>query len=139
MSRPYSRADYWRRLINEQQAGGLGVAEFCQRKAIADCTFYAWRKRLGLAPAARQATGLQPRFVQVLTRQAPEADCHRNPRPFEPVTQCVEADSSRIEVLLFGGRRLSVGRGFDPRTLCQLLSLLENAELAGHLGTEDRA
>ena len=34
-------------------------------------------------------------------------------------------DADRIEVCLRGGRRLSVGRGFDPHLLRELITLLE--------------
>jgi hypothetical protein len=37
-----------------------------------------------------------------------------------------DALDGRIEVHLPGGRWLSVGRRFDPRTLCQLLEVLES-------------
>jgi hypothetical protein len=37
------------------------------------------------------------------------------------------ADASGLAVVLMGGRRIEIGRGFDTQTLQQLVSLLEPA------------
>jgi hypothetical protein len=36
----------WRVLVSAFEASGLSMPAFCQRKGIAESTFYAWRARL---------------------------------------------------------------------------------------------
>lgn len=45
--RASNRAEYWRRLLAEQEQGGGRIREFCQRHGVSEHSFYAWRKRLG--------------------------------------------------------------------------------------------
>jgi transposase len=91
----------WRRRIREWQASGLTVRDFCARHALAQPTFYAWRRQLQQREAACTFVP-----VRVVPDQEPT-----------PVTS--------LEVVLAGGRRVRVTPGFDPATLRQLLAVLE--------------
>jgi hypothetical protein len=94
----------WRRWIRQWQHSGLSVRAFCARHALAQPSFYAWRRTL-----QQRAAAASP-FVPV--RVVPDA----------------EPDATRsVEVILAGGRRVRVPSGFDPATLRQLLAVLEEA------------
>jgi transposase-like protein len=80
------RRDWWRRQIEEQQAGNLSVAQFCRRFNLCTSTFYAWRRRLeepGRAPQAPRPArdtrqpippdALPVRFLPVSIREAAPA------------------------------------------------------------------
>lgn len=41
-------ANRWRRVVGEQGSSGQDVSVFCRERGICSCSFYAWRKRLGL-------------------------------------------------------------------------------------------
>jgi hypothetical protein len=99
------------------------VAEFCRRKSIPPSSFFAWRKRLRSA-GGRPGLGA---FVEVVAKEVIPAPLGQDGGTEDRHSQAwpVEADPSRIEVHLRGGRRLSVGRAFDARTLRRLLRVLE--------------
>lgn len=93
----------WRGLIHEFRSSGESVAAFCAGRGLAKPTFYEWRRRL----AARDAPAA---FLPVQVAPAPGA-----------------ASSGGVEVVLRGGRRLRLERGFDPAVLVAALSALEGA------------
>ena len=93
----------WRRWLQEWRASRLSVREFCERRGLAEYTFYAWRRELD-------------------RRRVESAS-------FMPVQVAVEDDmparGSGLELVLSGGRTLRVAPGFDAATLRQLLAVLE--------------
>ena len=91
----------WRRRLREWQRSGLGVSAFCRRYSLAEKHLYRWRRILAERDA-EQAT-----FV-----------------PVRLLTENFSRDGV-LEVLLAGGRRLRVPKGFDAATLRQLLAVLE--------------
>jgi hypothetical protein len=109
MSEPASPTWHkWRDLIERQRASGLSVAVFCRRDGVAASSFFAWKRKLGSTPAA-------PAFVEATVAGTPP------PPPPPPATR-----SARwIEVLLRGGRRVRVGRGFDRGLLAEVVAALE--------------
>jgi transposase len=94
----------WQRWIQQWQASGLTVRDFCDRHGLAEPSFYAWRRKL------RQHEPSIPSFLAVRVQAEPERG----------------ADHT-LEVVLAGGRRLRVAPGFDAPTLRQLLAVLEEA------------
>lgn len=100
MSEHSSTASKWREIIDRQRASGLSVGAFCRRDAIAESSFFAWRRRLGSTPPV-------PAFVEAKLTPAP--------RP------------GVIEVQLRGGRRVRVRPGFDAALLAQVVVALEAA------------
>jgi transposase len=110
------REKFWRRTIRDQQRSGLSVRDFCQRQGLKDWTFRWWRQELArrdqvpsMAPASERAEAapvLLP--VQVVELQAV------SPRPVPP-----------IENVLPTGMVVRAPSGFDPRTLGDVLSVLE--------------
>jgi hypothetical protein len=90
-------------------------------------SFFAWRRRLGKSggDAGRKDLGVGrrdsrgPAFVEVteVTELAEVAAAHEG-------NECTGKESG-VELRLAAGRRIGVGRGFDPQTLARLLLLLE--------------
>jgi hypothetical protein len=93
-------------LVVEYEAGGMSREEFCREHGLALSTLARYQKRRvqghdeGAGPSrwlAVELSGAHP------------------------------AGASGLAVVLAGGRRIEVGRGFDAQTLQQLVSLLEPA------------
>ena len=94
------------RLVAEYEASGLNRVEFCQKQGLSLATLARYRKRQTQdSPAAGE------RWVEVKESTA---------RPALGIPA-----SSGLAVALRSGRRIEVGRGFDARTLAQLLDVLE--------------
>lgn len=93
-------------MVAEQDLSGQRVAAFCEERGLKSGQFFAWRKRLREAEAAK--------FVAVQVGPPIEA---RWPAP---------AILSRgIEVRLVGGRSLVVEPGFDAGHLRALLAVVD--------------
>ena len=97
----------WRALVAEQNQSGQSVAAFCNERGLRSGQFFAWKKRLREAEAAK--------FVSV--EVSPDPEPKRVPAP--------EVHGGAIEVRLGRGRSLMVERGFDAHHLRALLSVLE--------------
>ena len=96
----------WRELVGEQGQSGQSVAEFCRERGLKSGQFFAWKRRLREAEAAK--------FVAVAVAPVLEAE-----RP-APATH-----SGAIEVRLDRGRILVVEPGFDAHHLRALIAVLE--------------
>ena len=106
----------WLALINDFQRSGLTHAEFCRKREISLHTF---RKRLYGQKALEPAVGRKRDPVPVArTRFLPvtlEPDGELPPvSPADP-----------LAIVLRGGRRVVVGKGFDPETLRRLIEAIE--------------
>jgi transposase len=98
----------WREVLGRQRSSGLSVAAFCRRHGIAAASLYAWRRRLSVAAPGRA-------FVDAKLTDVP-----------------APADAAGlVEVCLRGGRRVRVGRGFDPDLLKELVATLEGMPTSG--------
>ena len=95
-----SRREYWTNLIAEHQACGETVRGFCRRHAIAEHSFYWWRKKLASDDGATFA----------LLETAPAS-----------VRAGAECE---LELIFAGGERLRVGKGADGATLRLVVDLL---------------
>src|SRR4051794_3248798 len=115
-----ARERFWRRTIRQQQRSGLAVPEFCRREGLKDGAFRWWRRELA-------------RRDQLPTpdpREVPQGDTIDAAPAFLPVRVVdLEAVSTRsaspIEIVLPGGPTVRVPAGFDPRTLGDVLTVLE--------------
>ena len=93
-------------VLSEYQASGLSRVEFCRQKGLSLATLARYRKRQA------QSDGMpRSRWLTVEV-------CGDGAEP-------ARGASSRLALVLAGGRRIEVGRGFDVSTLTQLLSVLE--------------
>jgi len=98
----------WRALVGEHARSGESVAEFCERRSLKTPTFYQWRRRL-----AGVATPVPAGFLPI------EIAARRSRR------SSVSSASAGVEVVLEGGRRLRLERGFDPAVLAAAVTALE--------------
>jgi hypothetical protein len=97
-------------LVAEFEASGLSRREFCQSRGLKVSTLDTYRRRRRQAQS--EADGL-PRWVAVEVRGTKQTEAG--------------TAASGVAVVLAGGRRIEVGRGFDADTLAQLMSVLERA------------
>ena len=93
-------------VAGEYEDSGLSWVEFCRKHELSVATLARYRKRQAQGKAAPGN-----RWVTVEVSGASSARENRG--------------SSGLAVALPGGRRIEVGRGFDSRTLVQLLDALE--------------
>ena len=105
----------WTRIINEQRASGLSIAEFCRRREVSPPSFYDWRRRLSAAGHAGQPKREVPAFVEVMV-----GPCGASPAQAGDAT----ADAS-LELILRDGLRVRVRHGFDRELLRELVAALE--------------
>src|SRR3954453_4273799 len=115
-----AREKFWRRTIREQQRSGLAVRAFCLREGLKDWTFRWWRQELArrdLRPSidprsdgGSKQNEAAPIFLPVRVVDL-EPVSHQAPPP--------------IEIMLPTGQTVRVPCGFDPRTLGDVLSVLE--------------
>ena len=111
-----AREKFWRRTIRDQQRSGLSVRDFCQRQGLKDWTFRWWRQELArrdqvpsMATEVEQAEAA-PAFLPVRVVELEAV----SPRPVPP-----------IEIVLPTGMVVRAPSGFDPRTLGDVLAVLE--------------
>jgi transposase-like protein len=95
-------------LVAEYESSGLNRSEFCREHGLALSTLGRYRKR---------------REGQESTRSNPLLAVELSGRP----QAAVAASGSALAVVLRGGRRIEVGRGFDAGALEQLVRVLEGA------------
>ncbi len=93
-------------VVAEYETSGLTCVAFCQQKGLSLATLARYRKRQAHTDSAHAS-----RWVAV--------EVSGGTAPVEPGT------GSGLTVTLAGSRRIEVGRGFDARTLVQLVSVLE--------------
>ena len=114
---------HWRRLVAEQLASGLSQDKFCEQRRVSPNQFRYWKySRLALvdrgvgqntsqAPAPATASLLPVRVVQ----GSPSASWG---------ARSEEGGPSGVEVLLPGGLKVSLRRGFDGSVLREVLEVL---------------
>jgi hypothetical protein len=114
------REKFWRRALRQQQRSSLTVRAFCLREGLKEGAFRWWRQALARRdrePSATlvgdrdgEPTEAVPTFLPVRLVDLEAAP----PRPSPP-----------IEIVLPNGSMVRVLSGFDPRTLGQVLAVLE--------------
>src|SRR3712207_1781933 len=94
------KADQWRQHIADQERSDLSVKQFCTGRGLAECSFYAWRKRLRAAGPVR--------FALVERRAAQRGD----------------GKDGWLELILVTGERLRISSGVDSAMLRTVLQAL---------------
>ncbi len=95
----------WRGLLSEQLGSGQSAAVFCRERGLAVWAFYAWKKRVREAEAAK--------FVEVAVK------------PAYGSWRSSVVEEKAIEIRLRSGLSLFVGPGFEASHLRALLRELE--------------
>jgi hypothetical protein len=120
--RDLAKEQLWRRIIRRHQQTDLPVSAFCQREGLKVANFLWWRRELnrrdrekiesprGPLPKGPSRSPVAPVFLPVHVVEA-------NLAPRQPAPP--------IEIVLQGGPTLRVPSGFDPRTLGEILAVLE--------------
>jgi len=93
-------------VAGEYEGSGLSRVEFCRKHGLSLATLARYRKR--------QAQGKAAPGNRWVTVEVSGSSATLESR-----------GSSGLAVVLPGGRRIEIGRGFDARTLVQLLGVLE--------------
>ena len=106
IQRRRSRAEI-EQLVAEFEASGLGRTAFCQQKGLSLSTLARYRKQQQTVGEA--AEGKRWLAVEVAGGAAVAGD----------------ERASGLAVVLPGGRRIEVGRGFDADTLQRLMAVVE--------------
>ena len=110
---------YWRAasaelIVTAWEQSGETLAVFARRHGVRRERLARWRDRL------RQARGpARLRFHPVKVRESPVDGLGRS----GPANV---AGGSGLELVLRGGRRISIGRGFDAAVLVELVRVLES-------------
>ena len=58
--------EQWRTILNEQQASGLTIIDYCQQQQLSTSSFYAVKKKLGLTSGSfvRAKITQQVKFIE---------------------------------------------------------------------------
>lgn len=110
-----------RAAIDEWKRSGQTLADFCRERGVSYGQLYWWKRKLA-SPASKHAEGVKGAgafapVTLVEMAQAPEGTAGK---PSEAATT-----DRGLEVVASNGRRIRIGRDFDPEVLVRLLSALE--------------
>jgi hypothetical protein len=120
--RNLAKEQFWRSIIRRQQQSDLPISAFCHREGLKAANFLWWRRELTRRDQEKPASSLGP--LAKGPSQPPVAPV------FLPV-RVIETDLAPpqppplIEIVLHGGPVVRVPCGFDPRTLNEILAVLE--------------
>lgn len=121
--RDASKERYWRKLMGRQRRGGQTVAQFCAGEDVSVHQFYWWQRTL------RERDRRRPSNGKVGTGKAGQvgARVEKDKEPsFLPVRLALSSPAA-IELVHPGGWVVRVPVGFDPKSLRQILLMLEPA------------
>ncbi len=129
MARQRFRAAQWAVLIDEWNASGLNLPEFCRRRGLSAGTMQGWVYKPALKRAIEAARRDGPlKRAEISHRDRPSVPTSTFlPVHFAEVTAPPAGSTGRaaIEIVLDRGRRIAVGPGFDPETLRRVVTALE--------------
>lgn len=129
----------WQRVVREQEASGLNVAEFCRQRDLCAPQLFAWRRKLREAESSFVAVEVfDAESSVVLANQhseeiASNRDASQAARAVVVPSSAVGAQSSTgasIEIRLSGGRSVMALPGFDAHHLRAVIRAVESAGVA---------
>ncbi len=106
----------WRGRVERQEASGLSVRKFCRDESISENSFYAWRRELRLRDQQQSS---------VTERQSPASPERANATEFIPVKLLESPSAGMLELVHPLGYLLRVDGEVDPRSLSQVLDVLD--------------
>lgn len=117
-----SKERYWRKLIGQKRDPGETVAQLCAREGVSVHQFYWWKRTL--RTRKRRSTPSRGRPA-ANDGTADEGDQATN--SFVPVRLPFSTPAPPIELVHPDGWVLRLPAGFDPQSLCQILTTLDPA------------
>jgi len=128
MARPWLRAAEWAKTIDDWERSGLSLPKFCQQRGIKRGTMSGWVYKPALKRAIEEVRrGKANRAERSVEAGSAPAPAFVPVRLREMISGAAAEPIARpaIEVIVGAGRRVVVGRGFDPETLRQVVAALE--------------
>ena len=123
--RSVQKEAHWREVLARQAASGASVRQFCADEGIAEASFYAWRRELGLRNRESRAVS-EMGEAQAGQNDRQAEGGHATPRnsgEFIPL-RLIE-DPGTLEVVHPGGCRVRIGGHVDAATLHRVLEVLD--------------
>jgi len=106
--------EFWELAVQMQRESGLSIAKFCEREAIKQGTFYAWRRKLKLQGQASEDSGGRPEDGE---------KAEKSPRLVR-VQLLEDRESAAVEVVSRNGLTLRVRNDADTDNVRRVLQLL---------------
>ena len=120
--RDLAKEQFWRRMIRRQQRTDLPISAFCEREGLKIANFHWWRRELTHRDQEKLASS--PGSLAKGPSHPPVAPVFLPVRVVATDLALPQAAPS-IEIVLHRGPVVRVPCGFDPRTLNDILALLE--------------
>ncbi|MGH2627607.1 MAG: IS66 family insertion sequence element accessory protein TnpA [Anaerolineales bacterium] len=112
--RSEAKERFWRGHVSRQAAGRLTIRAYCERHALAEPSFYVWRRELARRDATADRNG-RPPAGRPSSRGVPFLQLNV---PSPPVV---------VEIVLTDGTLIRVAAGADEATLAAVLTALAAA------------
>lgn len=102
---------FWQMVLETFQSSGLSIRQFCRQEGLSAASFYSWRKRLTKA-------------------DEPKADTEKASPSESFIQVTLPTDKpGGLELVLTSGNILKISVGTDRKTLTDVLSILQQAQL----------
>lgn len=108
------RTSQWTQVLQERNASGLSIREYCRREQIKECVYYYWQRKL--REGACQELALQ---------SGPATSAGMVAGGWVACTSQENKASGRI-IIEIGAYRVAVESGFDSETLAKVCRMLES-------------
>jgi len=119
--RNQAKEAHWLQVIGQWQDSGRSIRSFCRKGRHSETKFHWWRKALAqrglLSDAPHDASSSSPAVPFLPLRLMTQSPAAPDRRP----------EVVPLEILLEGGHRVRVLPGFDPKTLQEVVQILESA------------
>ena len=116
-SKPWTETEA-RRVLNEQAASGEKVWTFATKRGLVPERLYRWQRKLGPAASKpRKSKGASRKQRMRFAEVSHPAEDRR--------VETARMEKERLEVVLTGGRRISVPSGFCGEDMRRLVAVLE--------------
>ena len=109
-----------RKLLAEQQASGMCIAQFAEARGLDPKRFYRWRQRLESIKAPPTPPPVRPQSMSLIPVEVV-------PARVKPAPEIAE-HRARLTVHTKTGHTIDVSAGFDGDTLLRILDVLTAAE-----------